>query len=127
MRFFTLLFACMLVYQVTAGQKLCRAKDKRSLEKRANSFTEQDYARAVQYLKLLMEEYDSRHAETTTGTASVHPEWTANTQQKTVIYEDTLVPCEADIEEEDIFDFEEDPDDVDEPPVKDGVVVDREE
>lgn len=37
------------------------------------------------------------------------------------------IPINADIEEDDIFDPEEDPDDVDDPPIVNGVAVDREE
>jgi hypothetical protein len=39
----------------------------------------------------------------------------------------TIIPPGADIEDEDTFDPEEDPDDVDDPPVVNGVAVDREE
>lgn len=37
------------------------------------------------------------------------------------------IPSNADIEDDDVFDPEEDPDDVDDPPIVNGVAVDREE
>jgi hypothetical protein len=104
-----------------------------TFQKRPQLKVKRDYALALEYLKTATDSYRKRSVNPIPvgyvelgKTITEAPLEGALAKEPSAAIENGI-PLKADIEEDDEFDPEEDPDDVDDPPIVNGVAVSREE
>ncbi|KAI8387406.1 hypothetical protein BD560DRAFT_382386 [Blakeslea trispora] len=114
--FLLLLLVSLLVYQVTAlptpkqDKPLCLAR----MIARKRGLPEENNAKQTQEAKQTTPASDINTASVETGTASIIPGWNPGQDNQLSIgpiYPDSLVSCDQDVEDEEMYDKEQDCDD----------------